>query len=143
MCLSVACLSVACLNVACLNVDTPSRSDPNYLVTASARYAEVFVSFFSQHYVYQTEFHSFILETYIAPLQETQRRSQPSHGQIRRASERCKTWKGGPPERNAVDCVTRGGLERSNGPGEKSEAAPSDCYLFHRNFYNKGRKGHF
>src|SRR6218665_2922868 len=32
--------------------------------------------------------HSFILETYIAPLQEstTQRRSQPSHGQRRRTS---------------------------------------------------------
>src|SRR6218665_1576290 len=45
---------------------------------------------------------SFILETYIAPLQgtTTQRRSQPSHGQRRRTSEseKCKIWKGGPPE---------------------------------------------
>src|SRR6218665_77618 len=34
----------------------------------------------------KTFIHSFILETYIAPLQETttQRRSQPSHGQNRR-----------------------------------------------------------
>src|SRR6218665_2752877 len=48
--------------------------------------------------------HSFILETYIAPLQETttQRRSQPSHGQKRRTSERCKIWKGGPSARNAA-----------------------------------------
>src|SRR6218665_870822 len=47
---------------------------------------------------------SFILETYIAPLQETttQRRSQPSHGQKRRTSERCKIWKGGPSARNAA-----------------------------------------
>src|SRR6218665_3994321 len=48
--------------------------------------------------------HSFILETYIAPLQETrpttQRCSQPSHGQ-KRTSERCKIWKGGPSARNA------------------------------------------
>src|SRR6218665_3227250 len=40
--------------------------------------------------------HSFIHSfwTYIAPLQETttQRRSQPSHGQKRRTSERCKIW---------------------------------------------------
>src|SRR6218665_2373049 len=36
--------------------------------------------------------HSFILETYIAPLQDTttQRHSMPSHGQRRRTSERCK-----------------------------------------------------
>src|SRR6218665_1744232 len=48
--------------------------------------------------------HSFILETYIAPLQETttQRCSQPSHGQKRRTSERCKIWKGGPSARNAA-----------------------------------------
>src|SRR6218665_3103011 len=50
--------------------------------------------------------HSFILETYIAPLQETttQRRSQPSHGQ-KRTSERCKIWKGGPSARNAAQRV--------------------------------------
>src|SRR6218665_671331 len=49
-------------------------------------------------------FHSFILETYIAPLQETttQRRAQPSHGQKGRTSERCKIWKGGPSARNAA-----------------------------------------
>src|SRR6218665_2905099 len=48
--------------------------------------------------------HSFILETYIAPLQETttRRRSQPSHGQKRRTSERCKIWKGVPSARNAA-----------------------------------------
>jgi len=48
--------------------------------------------------------HSFILETYIAPLQETttQRRSQPSHGQKTRTSERCRIWKGGPSARNAA-----------------------------------------
>src|SRR6218665_3577620 len=48
--------------------------------------------------------HSFIHETYIALLQETttQRRSQPSHGQKRRTSERCKIWKGGPSGRNAA-----------------------------------------
>ena len=48
--------------------------------------------------------HSFILDTYITPLQEatTQRRSQPSHGQKRRTSERCKIWKGGPSARNAA-----------------------------------------
>src|SRR6218665_2436431 len=48
--------------------------------------------------------HSFILETYIAPLQETttQRCSQPIHGQKRRTSERCKIWKGGPSARNAT-----------------------------------------
>ena len=42
--------------------------------------------------------HSFILETYIAPLQDTttQRSSHPSHGQRRRTSESCKIWKGGP-----------------------------------------------
>ena len=46
---------------------------------------------------------SFILETYIAPLQETtQRRSQPSHGQRRSTSERCKIWKGGPSEGTAA-----------------------------------------
>src|SRR6218665_28759 len=46
---------------------------------------------------------SFILETYMAPLQETttQRRSQPSHGQ-KKTSERCKIWKGGPSARNAA-----------------------------------------
>src|SRR6218665_743 len=48
--------------------------------------------------------HSFILETYIAPLQETttQRRSQSSHGQKRRTLERCNIWKGGPSARNAA-----------------------------------------
>src|SRR6218665_1427178 len=48
--------------------------------------------------------HSFILETYIAYLQETttQRRSQLSHGLKRRASERCKIWKGGPSEGTAA-----------------------------------------
>src|SRR6218665_491470 len=48
--------------------------------------------------------HSFILETYIAPLQETttQRRPQPSHGQKRRTSEKCKIWKGRPSARNAA-----------------------------------------
>src|SRR6218665_1171243 len=48
--------------------------------------------------------HSFILETYIAPLQETttQRHSPPGHGQKRRTSERCKIWKGGPSARNAA-----------------------------------------
>src|SRR6218665_2471358 len=51
-----------------------------------------------------TFIHSFILETYIAPRQETttQRRPQPSHGQKRRTSERCKIWKGGPSARNAA-----------------------------------------
>src|SRR6218665_881285 len=45
--------------------------------------------------------HSFVLETYIAPLQETttQRRSQPSHGHKRKTSKRCKIWKGGPSAR--------------------------------------------
>ena len=40
--------------------------------------------------------HLFILETYIAPLQDTitQRRSQPSHGQRRRTWGRCKICKG-------------------------------------------------
>src|SRR6218665_1092141 len=44
--------------------------------------------------------YSFILETYIAPLQETttQSSSQPSHRQRRRTSERCKIWKCGSPE---------------------------------------------
>src|SRR6218665_3964934 len=48
--------------------------------------------------------YSFILETYIAPFQETatQRRFQPSQGQRRRTSERCKLWKGGPSARNAA-----------------------------------------
>src|SRR6218665_3149991 len=48
--------------------------------------------------------HSFILETYIATLQETttQRRSQPSHGQKRRTSERCKILKGGSSARNVA-----------------------------------------
>jgi len=47
---------------------------------------------------------SFILETYIAPLQETtsQRRSQPSRSQSRKTSERCIIWKGRPSTRNAV-----------------------------------------
>jgi len=42
------------------------------------------------------EIHSFILETYIAPLQDTttQRRSQPIHGQRRKNWGRCKNWKG-------------------------------------------------
>jgi len=44
--------------------------------------------------------HSFILETYSASSRHyhrpTQRRSQPSHGQRRRTSGRCKIWKGGP-----------------------------------------------
>src|SRR6218665_966052 len=53
---------------------------------------------------HKVSLHSFILETYIAPLQEptTQRRSQPSHGQKRRTSERCKIWKGGPSARNVA-----------------------------------------
>jgi len=40
------------------------------------------------------------METYVTSLQETitQRRSQPSHGQRRKTSERCKVWKGGSPE---------------------------------------------
>ena len=48
--------------------------------------------------------HSFILETYIAPLQDntTQRRSQPSHGQRRRTWGRCKIWKGRSAGRNAA-----------------------------------------
>src|SRR6218665_1149613 len=48
--------------------------------------------------------YSFILETYIAPLKETitHRRSKPSHGQRRSTSERCKIWKGGPPEGTAA-----------------------------------------
>src|SRR6218665_309854 len=48
--------------------------------------------------------HSFILETYIAPLQETttQRCSQPSHGQRRRTSEICKILKGGPSKGTAA-----------------------------------------
>src|SRR6218665_4018783 len=48
--------------------------------------------------------HSFILETYIEPLRETttQRRSQPSHEQKRRTSERCKILKGGSSARNAA-----------------------------------------
>src|SRR6218665_1017619 len=48
--------------------------------------------------------HSFILETYIVPLQETttQGCSQPSHRQKRRTSERCKIWKGGPSAGNAA-----------------------------------------
>src|SRR6218665_2343222 len=48
--------------------------------------------------------HSFILETYVAPLQETttQRRSQPSHEQNTRTSERCKIWKSGPSARNTA-----------------------------------------
>jgi len=47
--------------------------------------------------------HSFILETYIVPLQEitTQRRSQPSHDQ-RRTSERCKIRGVGKSARNAA-----------------------------------------
>src|SRR6218665_2690750 len=49
-------------------------------------------------------FHTFILKTYIVPLQETttQRFSQPSHGQRRRTLERCKIWKGGPSEGTAA-----------------------------------------
>ena len=48
--------------------------------------------------------HSFIMETYIAPLQDitTQRCSQSSHGQRRRNSGRCKIWKGGPSAGNAA-----------------------------------------
>jgi len=48
--------------------------------------------------------HSFILETHIAPLQDTttQRRSQPSHGQRRRTSGRCKIWKGRSSARNTA-----------------------------------------
>src|SRR6218665_1955728 len=48
--------------------------------------------------------HSFILETYIAPLQDTitQRRSQPSHGQRRKTCGKCKIWKGGSSARNAA-----------------------------------------
>ena len=48
--------------------------------------------------------HSFILETYIAPLQDTttQKRSQPSHGQRRKTWEKCNIWKGGSSARNAA-----------------------------------------
>ena len=48
--------------------------------------------------------HSFILETYIAPHQETttQRRYQPSDRQRRWTWKRCKIWKGGPSEGTAA-----------------------------------------
>ena len=48
--------------------------------------------------------HSFILETYIAPLQDTttQGRSQPSQGQGRRTWGRCKILKGRSSARNAA-----------------------------------------
>src|SRR6218665_2363653 len=41
-------------------------------------------------------FHSFILETYIVPLQDTttQKRTQHSHCQRRKTSRKCKIWKG-------------------------------------------------
>ena|SRR6218665_576478 len=55
-----------------------------------------------------TFIHSFILETYIAPLQDTttQRRSQPSHDLRRKTSWRCKIWKGRPSARHfQAHCV--------------------------------------
>ena len=50
---------------------------------------------------------SVILETYIAPLQNTttQRRSQPSHGQRKKTWGKCKIWKGGSSARNAAQRV--------------------------------------
>jgi len=55
------------------------------------------------YYIYLS-IHTLILDTYIGPLPETttQRRFQPSHGQRRMTSERCKIWKGGPSARNAA-----------------------------------------
>ena len=55
-----------------------------------------------------TLIHSVILETSIAPLQETttERCSQPTQGQRRRTSERCKIWKGGPSEGTAEKFIT-------------------------------------
>ena len=53
---------------------------------------------FCSHCCIYSFIHTFILETYIAPLQETttQRRSQPSHGQKRRINlfrlSRCQTF---------------------------------------------------
>src|SRR6218665_936502 len=55
-------------------------------------------------FLFPSFIHSFILETYIAPLQDTttQRSSQPSHGQRRKTSGKCKIWKGGSSARNAA-----------------------------------------
>jgi len=66
--------------------------------------------------------HSFIPETYIAPLQDitTQRRSQPSHGQRRRIWGRCKILKGRSLARNTAQ---RGGHSMPMGPQPKSSFA--------------------
>src|SRR6218665_1740076 len=45
---------------------------------------------------------SFILKTYISPVQETQSRYQPSHYQSRKTSDRCRIWKGRSSARNAT-----------------------------------------
>src|SRR6218665_445887 len=60
---------------------------------------------------------------YIAPRQETttQRCSKPSHGQGR-TSERCKIWKGGPPEGTAA---TRGDHSMKMEPQPKKPFAAS------------------
>ena len=62
----------------------------------------VFQYYFESTILYRKYF-SFILETYIAPLQNTttQRRSHPSHGKKRKTSGKCKMWKGGSSARNA------------------------------------------
>jgi len=69
--------------------------------------------------------HSFILETYVAPLQDTTtlRRSQPSHSQRRRTSGRCKIWKGRSSARNAAQqgdhSMPMGDHSKSMGPQPK------------------------
>jgi len=62
------------------------------------------ILFLLKSHHFRTYFHSFILETYIAPLRDTttQRRSQPSHGQRRNTWGKCKIWKGGSSARNAA-----------------------------------------
>src|SRR6218665_3803706 len=61
----------------------------------------------TEHWMDRWFIHSFVLETYIEPLQETttQRCSQPSHGQRRRTSERFKIRKGGHSARNAAHII--------------------------------------
>src|SRR6218665_2837856 len=79
---------------------------------------------------YDTLIHSFIHsgDLYSASKKTTtQRRSQPSHGQKRRTSERFKIWKGVPSARNAAH---RGDHSMLKDPQPFGAAQRRRCRLF-------------